>query len=68
MGIVVLKIWLIVLVVIDVMLFFQAFSRVVLYIAGRTGEIDWTVYNIIMLKLLAVAFLPVTAMVLYLKK
>ncbi|MCQ2401080.1 MAG: hypothetical protein MJ059_04050 [Lachnospiraceae bacterium] len=68
MGIVVLKIWLIVLVVIDVMLFFQAFSRVVLYIAGRTGEIDWTVYNIIMLKLLAVAFLPITAMVLYLKK
>lgn len=68
MSILLLKIWLIVLVIIDVMLIFQAFSRAVLFIAGRSGEIDWTVYNIIMFKIMAVAFLPITAVVLYLRK
>lgn len=68
MGIVFLKIWLTVLLVADVMLIFQAFSRVVLFIAGRTGEIDWTVYNIIVFRLLAAAFLPLSAIILYLKR
>lgn len=68
MSILLLKIWLIVLVIIDVMLIFQTFSRAVLFIAGRSGEIDWTVYNIIMFKIMAVAFLPITAVVLYLRK
>lgn len=68
MGIVILKIWLVVLLVADVMLLFQAFSRVVLFIAGRTGEIDWTVYNIIVLRMLAIAFIPFTAILLYLKR
>lgn len=56
MGIVVLKIWLVILLVTDIMLFFQAFSRVVLFIAGKTGEVDWTGYNIIVFKLLAAVF------------
>ena len=68
MGIVILKIWLVVLLVADVMLLFQAFSRVILFIAGRTGEIDWTVYNIIVLRMLAIAFIPFTAILLYLKR
>ena len=68
MGIVVLKIWLVILLVADVMLLFQAFSRVILFIAGRTGEIDWTVYNIIVLRMLAIAFIPFTAILLYLKR
>lgn len=68
MGIVVLKIWLVILLVTDIMLFFQAFSRVVLFIAGKTGEVDWTGYNIIVFKLLAAAFFPITVIYLYLRR
>lgn len=68
MGIVVLKIWLVILLVTDIMLFFQAFSRVVLFIAGKTGEVDWTGYNIIVFKLLAAVFFPITVIYLYLRR
>lgn len=61
------KLWLLLLTALDLMILIQLIARIVLFLAGRTREIDWSPYNRVMLSLLAVTFLPVTAAVRYLK-
>jgi len=56
------------LAIVDVMVIGQLLARIVLFIAGKTRSVDWSGYNRIMLGLLAVTFLPVTAMVVYLRQ
>jgi len=68
MALVIFKIWMVMLAVVDLMLIAQIIARIVLFIAGKTRSVDWSGYNRVMLGLLAVTFLPVTAMVVYLKQ
>jgi len=50
------------------MLLIQIFTRIGLFIAGKTRSVDWTRYNKVMLSLLAVAFFPITFTILYLRQ
>ena len=68
MGTVLIKIWVFVLCVLDVMIFVQLAERALMYLRGRKDEADWTPYNKVMLTLLAVAFFPVTLCWLYITK
>lgn len=67
MALIIFKIWMVLLTAADLMIVIQILARIVLFLAGRTRSVDWTRYNKIMLTLLAAAFLPVTAVVLYLR-
>lgn len=67
MTLIIFKIWMVLLAVADLMILIQILVRIGLFIAGKARSLDWTRYNKVMLSLLAVAFLPVTAVVLYLK-
>lgn len=68
MALMIFKIWMVLLAVTDVMLIVQVIARIILFFAGKKDRVDWTPYNRIMLGLLAVTFLPVTAMVIYLRQ
>jgi len=68
MNLIIFKIWLFLLAVIDLMLIIQILSRIALFVAGKTDNVDWTGYNKVMLSVMAVAFAPVAAAVLYLRR
>lgn len=68
MSLIIFKIWMVLLTVLDLMLFAQIIARIALFIAGKTRDVDWTLYNRVMVSLLAVTFLPVTAIVIYLRR
>lgn len=68
MGIILVKIWMGVLVVLDIMLIVQAVARAVRFFRKNRKRMDWTPYNRIMLGLLAAAFFPVTLCYLYIRK
>lgn len=68
MALTIFKIWLVMLAIVDFMVITQLIARIVLFIAGKTRSVDWTGYNRVMLGLLAVTFLPITAMVIYLRQ
>lgn len=68
MDVILVKIWVVLLVVLELMLFVQAVGRAILYFRGKSASVDWTRYNIVMLSLLAVAFFPVTLAYLYITR
>ena len=68
MEIILIKIWLIVLLVLDLLLIVQALSRIVLFFCGRSAQVNWTGYNRFVFLLLSVAFFPVTLAYLYLRR